>query len=281
MIQIITDSTADIPAEIAARAGIIVVPCQVIFGDAAYREDVDLTSAEFFQKLRTSTTLPQTALPRGEDFAAAYREAEERGATGVLAIHLGSTFSGVFNAARLYGEEVTVPTEFVDSGTSSLAMGLLALHAARRASAGVELEELAAEIRSLARGAELYAMLDTLKYARRGGRVGRVTEAVASVLNIKPILRIAHNSIDLVSRHRSVKRALHALVETVREVEPQHGVAVIHAETPNRAAELAERVREVISSDRDVIVHTAGAVLSTHAGPGAVGIGLVREGEVV
>lgn len=276
MLQVITDSTADLPAEIAQQEGIIVVPCQVIFDDQSYREDVDLSSQEFFEKLRTAGTLPKTSLPRGDDFAAAYEEAQARGAESVLAIHIGSNFSGVYNAARLYAGNLDMPTRVIDSGTTSLAMGLLAIHAARRAREGAPLHNLADEIRRLAGGAEVHAMLDTLEYARRGGRIGRVAETVASILNIKPVLRVARNSVDLVSRHRSRKRAMQALVDTIADAKPEHGTGLVHAEAPALADELRERIASLPHAPKEMIVNSAGAVLSTHAGPGAVGIGFVR-----
>lgn len=276
MIQIITDSTADLPADVAHREDIIVIPCQVIFGDEGFREDVELSSQDFFQKLRTAHSLPKTSLPRGDDFVTAYENAQRRGADSVLSIHLGSDFSGVYNAARLYAANLTIPTQVIDSGTTSLAMGLLAIHAAQRARDGVSLRTLSNEIQRLAVGAEVHAMLDTLEFARRGGRIGRVTETVAALLNIKPVLRVARNSVDLVSRHRSRKRAIQALVETVADAAPQHGVAVMHADAPALADSIAERIRPLLPTGQEIIVNAAGAVLSTHAGPGAVGIGFVR-----
>lgn len=277
MIQVITDSTADLPPAVAEREGILVVPCQVYFGEEAFREGVDLTDEEFFQRLRTSPVLPRTALPRGEDFHAVYREARRRGATGVLAVHLGSGFSGLFGAATLFAREVDMPVELVDSGTASMALGLLAIYAARRARQGIALPHLAEEARRLAPRVETYAMLDTLEYARRGGRVSRIVEVLAATLNVKPILRVARNRVDLVARQRTPKRALDWLVERVKEADPHHGVAVVHADALHLAKNVLEKVTALLPPNTEFFSSSAGAVLGTHAGPGAVGVCFIRQ----
>nr|WP_290665648.1 DegV family protein [Ardenticatena sp.] len=275
MIQVLTDSTADIPPEVAAREGLLVVPAQVIVGDHSYREGVELTSDHLFRVLRDGNAVPQTSLPRGDDFAAVYQEAVARGAKGILAVHIGSGFSGLLNASRLYAREVPIPTAFVDSGTASMALGWLAIYAARRARQGVPLETLAQEVQALADRAALFAMLDTLEFARRGGRVGRLAEFVAGVLNIKPILRVAQNEVTLMARTRSRRRALDWLCTTVAETAPHFGVAVLHADALDLAHQLAACVRTHLSAESEFLLTTAGAVLGAHAGPGAVGVALL------
>lgn len=277
MIQVITDSTADLPPAVAEREGILVVPCQVYFGEEAFREGVDLPDEEFFRRLRTSPVLPRTALPRGEDFQAVYQEARRRGATSVLAVHLGSGFSGLFGAATLFAREMDMPVELVDSGTASMALGLLAIHAARRARQRVPLVELAEEVRRLAPRAETYAVLDTLEYARRGGRVSRLVEVLATALDVKPILRVARNSVDLVARQRTQKRALDWLVEKVKEADSRHGVAVVHANALHLAKSVLEKVAAHVPPNTELFSSSAGAVLGTHAGPGAVGVCFIRQ----
>ncbi|MDQ7029659.1 MAG: DegV family protein [Ardenticatenia bacterium] len=276
MIQVITDSTADLPPELAEQEGILVVPCQVTFGEKSFREGVDISGEAFFRRLRTSPRLPRTALPRGEDFEAAYREARARGATGVLAVHLGSRFSGLFNAARLVASRTGMPVELVDSGTASMALGLLALDAARLARQGMALSQLAGHVRQLAPRAETYAMLDTLEYVRRGGRINRVMEMAATALRIKPVLRVARNSVDVVTRQRTRQRALEWLAHRVTVADERFGVAVVHADAPELAGTLARAVGEHLAAGTACLRATAGAVLGTHAGPGAVGVCLIR-----
>ncbi|GAP62163.1 hypothetical protein ARMA_0586 [Ardenticatena maritima] len=272
MIQVLTDSTADIPPEIADREGLLVVPAQVIVGEQSYREGVELTSDHLFRILREGAFLPKTSLPRGDDFAAVYQEALARGADGILAVHIGSGFSGLLSASQLYARELPIPTAFVDSGTASMALGWLAIYAARRARQGVALDALAQEVQALADRAALLAMLDTLEFARRGGRVGRLAEFVAGVLNIKPILRVAQNEVTLMARTRSRRKAVEWLCAAVAESSPHFGVAVLHTDAPDLADQLAQCVQSHISPDTEYVQTTAGAVLGAHAGPGAVGV---------
>lgn len=275
MIQIITDSTADIPPSVAEREGILVIPCQVIFGTDSYREGVELSPDEFFERLRrTGKTLPTTTLPLQGDIQAAFEAARDRGAEAAISIHLGSAFSGAFNAVRLAAEEAPLEVKVVDSGTTSLAMGWVAILAARAAREGATLEVLSALIEDLCSRASLYAMLDTLEYLRRGGRVNRVSEMFAGLLDIKPILHVANNRIEPVTRVRTRTRAMAWLRDRIAADAPLQGLAVIHAAVPDQAATLAEMIRPY--APEELIVTTAGAVLGTHAGPGAVGVGYVR-----
>lgn len=275
MIQIITDSTADLPSDAAEREGIIVVPAQVQFGTESFREDIELSSQAFFERLAQETeALPTTSLPLPGDFIAAFEEARARGAEAAISVHLGSAFSGTFNGARLAAREAPLPVTVLDSGTASLALGWIAILAARAARQGATLDELTALVASLSERAALYAMLDTLEYLRRGGRVNRVAEMMVGLLDIKVILLVANNRIEPTARVRTRSRALAWLRDRVAADAPLLGLAVIHAVAPEQAAALAEMVRPY--APEPPIVTLVGAVLGTHAGPGAVGVGYVR-----
>lgn len=277
-IGVITDSTAGLPPEVAAEEGIIVVPCQVRIGQTVYREGVDLTTEELFRRMFSSAETPATSLPAGEDFLAAFEEARRRGYDQVLGVFVGSGFSGTLNAARLFAAQTPLEVAVVDSGTTALALGLLAVYGARRARQGVPLPALARELEGLAQGAELYALLDTLEYVRRGGRIGRVAEMVASVLHIKVVLRIARNQADVVARMRSRKRGLAWLQDVTREAAPLLGLGAMHTggETEALAHELAEALADSVTPGGPVLVSMAGAALAVHAGPNAVGVALLR-----
>lgn len=275
MIQIITDSTADLPPAIAEREGILVVPAQILFGTEGLRDGVELTSEAFFERLVLETQVrPTTTLPLQSDFEAAFTIARARGANAALSIHLGSAFSGTCNAACLAAEEAPLPVTVLDSGTTSLALGWIAILSARAARSGATLTEVVALVERLRLRAALYAMLDTLEYLRRGGRANRIVEMLTGLLDIKPILFVGNNRIELAGRVRTRSRALTWLRDRVAADAPLQGVGVVHAVAPERAATLADMVRPY--APEPLIVTVAGAVLSTHAGPGAVGVGYVR-----
>jgi DegV family protein with EDD domain len=276
-IAIVTDSTSCLSSEVAKREGIIVVPCQVHFADQSYREGVDMTTDELFHRVFSDGDIPETSMPLGQDFMSAFQMAQEHGAESILGIFLGSSFSGTFNGARLAAEEAPLPVELVDSGTTSLGLALLAIHAARQArQTEVSPPQFAAEIRDLARGAEVYAMLDTLEFAHKGGRVGWISQTIAAFLHIKPILRLSNNSIDLVARTRSRKRAMAWLMNKAFEIAPQHGISVIHSGTRDQAVELADQISPLLQPGQEMMVEPTGAALATHTGPNALGFGLVR-----
>ncbi|MBV9710001.1 MAG: DegV family protein, partial [Ktedonobacteraceae bacterium] len=176
-VRIVTDSTVDLPAEQAAAAGVTIVPLTVFFGDEAYLDAVELDNAGFYRKLQASKALPTTSQPSPAKFHEAYTRLIEEGADGILSIHLSSKLSGTYqsayNASQSLPEDVKkVPIEVVDSLSISAGMSRAVLHAAEEARAGLSLEEIKAHaVDELAR-TRILAVLDTLEYVRRGGRIG-------------------------------------------------------------------------------------------------------------
>lgn len=277
-IAIVTDSTATLPAELVERHHIIVIPCQVRIGESVYREGVDLTAEEMFNRMFSSRETPATSLPSGEDYTAAFEEVERRGVRKVLGLFVGSELSGTFNGARLAAQGYDLEVELVDSGTTSLALGLLVLEAARRVEAGGDLGELAEGLRKETDNLEAYALLDTLEFVRRGGRIGRVGELIANMLNIKPILRVAHNSADLAARTRSHRKGLAWLVDTLADNAPVRGLGLIYTsdEARETAQKLLEELRGHVVEGGDILFQPAGAAIAVHTGPNGIGLLFMR-----
>jgi len=274
-IAIITDSTCGLPKELIARHNLIVAPCQVRIGEDVYREGVDLTAEELFHRMFTSKAAPATSLPSGEDYAAAFAEVKRRGIRQVLGLFVGSELSGTFNGARLAAQDYDdLEVELVDSGTTSLALGLLVLEAVRRVEAGGSLQAIAESLRAETVNLEAYALLDTLEFVRRGGRIGRVGELIANVLNIKPILRVSHNSADVAARTRSHRKGLAWLKDTLASVAPVRGLGLIYSsgEAKEIATELAEELRGQVVPGGNILLEPAGAAIAVHTGPNGVGL---------
>lgn len=273
-IAIITDSTCGLPKELIERHNLIVIPCQVRIGEDVYREGVDLTAEELFRRIFTSRATPATSLPSGEDYAAAFEEVQRRGVRQVLGVFVASGLSGTFNGARLASQEYDLDVELVDSGTTSLGLGLLVLEAARQVDAGGELVAIASSLRAETDNLEVYALLDTLEFIRRGGRIGRVGELIANVLNIKPILRVSHNAADVAARTRSYRKGLAWLKDTLADAAPVRGLGLIY--TSEESAELArglvEELRQYVVEGGDILVEPTGAALAVHTGPNGVGL---------
>lgn len=276
-VKVVTDSTSDLPAELARKWDITVVPATVQFGQESYRDGVDLKADEFFDKLKASAELPTTSQPSVNEFLDAYRGLMEKG-DEVVSIHISERVSGTLDSARqareLIREEGGV--EIIDSRHWSVAMALIVVEAAEAAQAGRDFSSVVAVTRDAIARAGLLAIADTLEYAARGGRVGKAQYLLASVLQIKPVLEIKDGELYPVERTRTRRRALQRLVELLEARGPVEKAAIGHAASPEDAALLAQRLKPLVFNP-SILTCTIGPVIGTHTGPGAVGVGFLRQ----
>ena len=276
-VRVVTDSTADLPPHVAEELAISVVPLVVVFGEKAYRDGVDLSSEQFFERLTQSSVLPTTSQPSVGAFQEAYgklaRETDE-----IVSIHISGKASGTLEAALRARETIAKGPriELVDSLSASMGLGMIAMAAARAAKAGASLEEVANLARGMVPRVHLLVLLETLEYLRRGGRIGRAQAFLGSVLNLKPILAV-RGEVHPVARVRTRRKATEKMFELAMAHESIAEAAVMHSTTPEDAEALARRVAERLPG---VPVHTGciGPVLGVHGGPGILGI-IVVEGE--
>jgi len=270
-VKILTDSLADIPSAILKELDITTVPCTVRFGSEEYIDRVNLFPTEFYRKLVASPTLPTTAFPSSQLFEETYRKLAET-TDRILAIHTIASLTGIYNASRVAAENITTARiELIDSEQVSMSLGWLVILAGRAAKEGASL----AQVRSLVEDAKarvhIIAMLDTLEYAQRGGRLGKGAALVGSLLNVKPLVSAVHSEIVPVENVRTQKRALERLVEIVLASGPIQELSVIHADAPQYAQTLKKMLAKTFPMDQIVMSET-GPVLGTHTGPGAVGV---------
>lgn len=274
-VRIVTDSTADLPPEIAQELGISVVPLQVIFGEETFRDGVDLKSEEFFQRLPSSKEHPRTSQPSPGDFQQVYeRLAAET--DRILSIHLSSRLSGTVETAR----QAALPfigrceIDVLDSRSASMAMGLAVMAAARAARAGGDLATCAAITRSVLQREEIAVALDTLEYLRRGGRIGRAQAFLGGILRLKPILSIRDGEVHPISRVRTRRKALDEVLRICTEGQPVEEAAIMHATTPDDARRLADEVARRWPGAQ-IHIGRFGPVLGAHGGPGLIGVAVV------
>ncbi|MGB2694688.1 MAG: DegV family protein [Dehalococcoidia bacterium] len=274
-VRIVTDSTADLPPEIAKQLEISVVPLQVIFGEETFRDGVDLKSEEFFQQLQSSKEHPRTSQPSLGDFQQFYeRLAAET--DRILSIHLSSRLSGTVETAR----QAALPfigrceIDVLDSRSASMAMGLAVMAAARAARAGSDLATCAAVTRSVLQREEIAVALDTLEYLRRGGRIGRAQAFLGGILRLKPILSIRDGEVHPISRVRTRRKALDEVLRICTEGRPVEEAAIMHATTPDDARRLADEVAHRWPGAR-IHIGRFGPVLGAHGGPGLIGVAVV------
>lgn len=269
--RVVTDSTSDVSQEWCRRYGIEVVPLRVLFGSDDYRDGVDLSTAEFFTRLARAERLPTTSAPSPGDFATVY-ERLSRECDGVVSVHISGALSGTVEAARVGARSVEgFPVHVIDSRCLTICVAFLCTLAAEAPT----LEAAVQVVEERVPRQRILALLDTLRYLEMGGRIGRASAVLGSVLDVKPILGVAGGHVAALDRVRTRAKAIPRLVELLRRDLPVERLAVMHAQAP----EAAERIRAQLAGELpDVRVETGeiGAVLGTHVGPGAVGLAYIK-----
>jgi DegV family protein with EDD domain len=268
---IVLDSTADFPEAPERFANWRVVPLYVLFGDESYRDYVDLTPHEFYERLRGAEQLPTTSQPTPGDFLKAYEELA--GYERIYSLHISSALSGTFASATAAASELGGKVRTVDSQTASAAVAMLGLSIQERLERGTTDEEIDKLIQGHREDARMLFTVDTLEFLRRGGRIGRASAWAGQLLHVKPILTIDREVVPL-KRVRGNQKAFQEFVSqfTSSSIDsPTLKVGIAHAEAPERA----EQLRKMVAGERPQaeveIVTTLGAVVGTHAGPGTVG----------
>lgn len=277
-VLIVTDSTCDLPDEMASELDITVVPLQVIFGNEAFRAG-ELSTDEFFRRLASAPELPRTSQPSVGEFRAVYEELAKR-TDRIVSIHLSARFSGTVETARLAARELIgrCSIEVIDSGTVSMAMGLGVIAAARVAREGAGLDDCASTARSVLGRERLAVALDTLEYLRRGGRIGRAQAFLGGLLRLKPIVTVRDGETFPLTRVRTRKKALEELLRICLEDAVVEEAVVMEATTPDDARYIADELHKRMPG---VPVHLGklGPVIGVHGGPGTIGLAVVLREE--
>ncbi len=271
-VQIVTDSSCDLPQEIVDEHAIVVVPLSIRFGEEEFIDRVELSTDEFWAKCAASESLPETAAPSPGAFEQAYRAAAERGAPGVVSIILSGDLSATIEAARAGARAVAdlIPVEVIDSRTVTLGLGSLVLLAAERAREGADLASIAALISETAPRTRVHGALDTLENLKKGGRIGAAQSLLGSLLSIKPLIEVRDGVVQPAGKQRTRSKALNHLVEQVA-ADAAHidRLAVLHAACPD-VDELVERLRPLVNGK--ILVGQVGPVVGAHAGLGTIGV---------
>ena len=280
-VAIVTDSTACIPGEVAARYGIEIVPVHLIVGGRTYEDSLTADTSEFYERLRTSSERPTTAAPSPGMYVEAIGRAS-RQAESVLVITVSAQFSAMHDSARaaidiVRAESAPGPggldVRLLDSRNAAMAQGFVVLEAARAAAAGASIDDIVARAEAMTGEVTLLAMLDTLSYLAKSGRVPRVAAWFAGVLQVKPIVRFGSTKIKLAARTRSRERALDKMAALIAEATAGRAVhlAAHHANAPADADRLLAAV-QVSTKIVESYVTEFTQVMGAHTGPGLVGL---------
>ncbi|HET6627042.1 MAG TPA: DegV family protein [Nocardioidaceae bacterium] len=277
-VVLVTDSTASLPPELAAKHSIIVVPLQVVIGAKCYDEGVEggATPETVAEALRAWTPV-STSRPSPAAMLEAYEQAASEGAEEIVSVHLSSEMSGTYESAQLAARDASVPVTPVDSRQLGMATGFAVLTAADVLASGGSAADAAAAAARRARDTTSLFYVDTLEYLRRGGRIGAGAALLGSALSVKPLLGLEDGRIGSREKVRTAARALSRLEELAVEAagERDVDVAVAHLANPERAELLAGNLRERLCDNlggRGVEVGEVGAVIGAHVGPGMVAV---------
>ncbi|MEJ5309958.1 MAG: DegV family protein [Anaerolineae bacterium] len=272
-IAIVTDSAASIPEALRRQYRIEVVPIWVNMDKVSYRSGIDMQPASFFAQLRANPEMQvSTSVPAIPVFLEAYRK-QAQWASGIVAVHVAGKQSGTCNLAEVAGRESPVPVVVVDSQTTAMAQGFVALEAARAAAEGATLEEVVARARAVVPNAGVVALLETVNYAFQGGRLSSAASTVGSLLKISPLVRVQNNRVSLVGQARRRSKGIAAVIEkVVDEVEdnPVH-LAVHYAEDETEGVYVLEELKKLLHCVETYLLHVP-TELGVHTGPGALGV---------
>lgn len=276
-VGVLTDSTADLPADVHDRADLTVVPLLVNWDSQSYRDGIDLTNREFYRRLRTSKSLPKTGAPSLAAFETAFREGLERH-DELVSVNLASKLSGTFDVARKAAENIDPKRiTVVDSGTVSVGLGWLAEMAVTWAAEGATAGEIVPRLQETATRIRLIAVVETLEYLQRGGRIGRAAALAGTLLSVKPVISINFGEVAPLERVRTTNAALRRLVELVVKAGPIERLGAVDADAAENA-QLVENQLRAHFPDRLIDRAELGPVVGTHGGPGVVGVGMLLAG---
>jgi DegV family protein with EDD domain len=274
-VAVVTDSTAYLPVELSGTYDLTVVPLTVVINGAEGIEGLQIQPAEVARALNARRSAVSTSRPSPSQFAAAYRDLLAAGADGVVSVHLSAKLSGTYEAACLAAAEVGDRVEVVDSGTTAMGLGFVALAAATAASQGQDLASVRAEAVDHASRVSTLFYVDTLEFLRRGGRIGAASALVGTALSVKPILHVVDGAIVVRDKVRTAGRALAKLVDLAVEAsgDGEVDIAVHHLEAADRATALADALVVRLGDRlRDCYITEVGAVVAAHVGPGVAGV---------
>lgn len=270
-IRIVTDSSCDLPQNVADALGIVIVPLSIRFGDDEYIDRTTITTDRFWQLCSSSKELPQTAAPSPGQFQEAFKGLKGQGATGIVVISLSSSLSFTMQSAVNAAKEVQgeIDVRVVDSRNASLGVGLIAVECAERARSGASIDDIEQLANSLVPRTHVFGALDTLENLRKGGRIGGAKAMLGTALSVKPLIEVRNGEVEEAGKQRTRGKALAALIETLRNAGTVERLGVLHAQCPD-IDDFVAKVREVYPGD--IMIGDIGAVIGTHAGQGTIGI---------
>lgn len=272
-VQVVTDSGADIPQQLAADLGIVIVPLIVSFGDESYQDGVELSADQFYQRLIHGDMMPTTSQPSVGSFAEVYKKIRVD-SNEILSIHLSSQLSGTLNSATQAGvqENLGESIQFIDSKQASMGLGLSVIAAAKAAKDGASLVEAASVARSVLDRTRIFILFDTLRYLEKGGRIGQASALLGSVLHIKPVITLEDGEIATKAKIRTFRKGIQSLHQLTEECGDLESAAILYTTDPAEARKFAGNISNHFVEDSDPSIIRISPAVGAHGGPGVIGV---------
>jgi DegV family protein with EDD domain len=268
-IGFVTDSTADIPADLAGKHNIEIVPALVNIGGKSFTDGIEISREAFYSHLVDLNPPPTTASPSVGSFQERYEKLLRAGADMVISIHPPNELSGIINAARLASDAFDQRVKVLDSGQVSLGLGFQVILAAEAAARGAILDEVTALVGSVRQRVRLVALLDTIEYIRRSGRVSWAVAKIGNLLHIQPLIELRYGIVHRLGHARTRLQGIERLVEALNSWGPLERLAVLHTNAESVARQLLEDVKSKVTV-QPLLVNVTTAI-GVHVGPNGLG----------
>ena len=268
-IEIVTDSTSDIPPEVAKEYNIYVVPAILNIGGQSLEDGPGISRREFYERLPAMQPLPTTSAPSVGSFHKLYDKVFKQGADFILSLHAPAALSGIYNAARLAAQNFGERVHVMDSGSLTLGLGFQVLVASEASRNRSSLEEIIAHVEDVRKRIDMVAMLDTFEYVRRSGRVSWAKAALGTLLNLKPFIGVKDGAVLRLGETRTRLKGIERLTEMLVSLGPLERLAILHTNIEDQALQFLAALDVKIPTSPLVVNVTT--VIGTHVGPKALG----------
>ncbi|MEA4907560.1 MAG: DegV family protein [Chloroflexi bacterium] len=281
-IALITDSTCDIPQSYIDQYGITVLPHTIIWDSELYRDRVDLSPQTFYDRLARGDSIPTTSQASVNDYLVEFQHAIERGVREIIVVTLSSAMSGAYQSAINAARMVNIPVHVVDSKGVTMSLGWQVMAAAREIAAGSTVKAILEKVEQVRKAVSLYVSMDTLKYVAQGGRIGNAARLIGTLLDIKPLVYIDHETgiVEAAGTTRTYKKVVELMYQKFfKQFKPGQAlrVAVMHGNAREEAEHLAERITEEFHPV-ELVINLTGPVLGINTGPRALALAGYAEG---
>ncbi len=274
-IAIVTDSTSDITPDLACEYGIHVVPAILVVNGQSLEDGNQISREELYRQLPSMKVSPTTAAPSSGTFQRAYEALLKKGADQIISIHVSSVLSGMYNSAVVAAKAIGKQVHVIDSHHVTLGLGFQVIAAAQAAQASKTLAEVQKIITDIYRRTHLVAMLDTLEYAHRSGRISWAKSNISAFLQIKPFLGIEDGKVIRMGETRIRKKGIERLYKMLAEFGSLEHLAVLHTNAEADASQLAEHFKAIVKNNPLIINVTS--IIGIHVGPNGLGFVAVTQ----